>query len=932
MRYAIPSLSLYELETDTDVLDCLERFKNIKPKFQEEMAKELYQECIERNIPIDSNSLIWRFVDCKQEALDKATVLSLSLYYIAKTNELDKLCISDNTDILEKVSDTIKKAIDISDVFKEHVMLNPPKNSQATMFNSYLYTVGRNEQGEMLLFLIGLIEVKYYNLQVYEYEIKETFNFDRDNIVTVLDESSNNISLSDYGIPELKKYPMYDKEHVLLAIKFFNYYVGTKYEQELANNINNKIQEHKILDKEIHMTDKNKFKQYYIPYNPKPPKKEAGLAVGYNYGNPMGKNDVELSYEKLLANLGIKDTIITENNNALLNEAYLSKSKTIGGLERIDLNAKMFERYINELVGVPNTTKWNDNMRGILLLNKDKSVMAFILCNSVLDYLDDKNRKKIIKLNIPTTAITNFYVSKEVPRNREEYFQPLFNICMNRYSVEMVVLDKKDTETLEWLKKINFLVIKELDNYYFLGTKYLANEYVPLLETSNFKNESSLNKYGSDVGVYDKLGLWNPIVEIEGKAYRERCEALIFNDNNEVLMSINMNRYKIAGGGTHKESLIEEQLINECREEVRVNIKDIQYIGTYQNDFTDVHMEQYKGSLENVTYYGSITYLYTSKYDSKYTGEIKYVDRDDLLNTSKFYPVNYVLSKSIKPEWIVGIISRLRLTSGYYDTLFNKASLKTSFLYLVNNNESYGIDTLSTISLSESTNPSVDIISSNKRKKMESVIYGYYGLIDGTGKNLQKYKDLYSKMDDKQFTSYMKKFLNDKKQNFFLEILPNVNEPNLKKIKESADFLNIPLDEYIYYRHDGDKDVPVRSPYKVPKGKLILRRLQQTLSKKNTYSFNIDSRSHKTGALTGGDKVARITDMETYQLTAIGADATLQEFMSARADNMANKMAMNKQISLYGYTYLKDLPNDEKGQALKTTSIFFKAAGLDSDL
>lgn len=65
-----------------------------------------------------------------------------------------------------------------------------------------------------------------------------------------------------YGIPELKKYPMPDREHVKSAIRFFNY-VSPQYEKELADAIIARI-------KEYHMTDvsvgpDNRFGKYFDP-------------------------------------------------------------------------------------------------------------------------------------------------------------------------------------------------------------------------------------------------------------------------------------------------------------------------------------------------------------------------------------------------------------------------------------------------------------------------------------------------------------------------------------------------------------------------------------------------------------------------------------------------------------------------------------------
>jgi hypothetical protein len=109
--------------------------------------------------------------------------------------------------------------------------------------------------------------------------------------------------------------------------------------------------------------------------------------------------------------------------------------------------------------------------------------------------------------------------------------------------------------------------------------------------------------------------------------------------------------------------------------------------------------------------------------------------------------------------------------------------------------------------------------------------------------------------------------------------------------------------------------------------------MQQTLSKKNTYSLSVSSRNMKTGTVSGHDKIARISDTESYSLAAIGADCALKEFLGPRADNMESKTELNKQISMYGYAYQKDLPeNIEKSQAINTVAVYLMGAGLENDL
>lgn len=62
-----------------------------------------------------------------------------------------------------------------------------------------------------------------------------------------------------YGLPKLKKYPMPDKDHVISAIRFFNY-VSPENEKELAKNIKKKMREYDISYSKV--GDKNRLKKY----------------------------------------------------------------------------------------------------------------------------------------------------------------------------------------------------------------------------------------------------------------------------------------------------------------------------------------------------------------------------------------------------------------------------------------------------------------------------------------------------------------------------------------------------------------------------------------------------------------------------------------------------------------------------------------------
>lgn len=105
------------------------------------------------------------------------------------------------------------------------------------------------------------------------------------------------------------------------------------------------------------------------------------------------------------------------------------------------------------------------------------------------------------------------------------------------------------------------------------------------------------------------------------------------------------------------------------------------------------------------------------------------------------------------------------------------------------------------------------------------------------------------------------------------------------------------------------------------------------MSKKNAYSLSATSRSLKTNQLSGSDRVASVSNMESSALRAIGAQDILRELMGPRSDSMQAKQELNKNISMYGYSRLNDLPDDIFDKTtLNTTFYFLMGAGIESDL
>ena len=225
-------------------------------------------------------------------------------------------------------------------------------------------------------------------------------------------------------------------------------------------------------------------------------------------------------------------------------------------------------------------------------------------------------------------------------------------------------------------------------------------------------------------------------------------------------------------------------------------------------------------------------------------------------------------------------------------------------------------------------------ISSNKRKKMEKLIYDFFDAFDKSGTNTKKYKDLFSSMSDAQFDNYFKALFANENAYLILDIVDYEHSINMEDIERAAKVINVPLFEDVFMPHltmDKSKVIGTKEP--VPVGYINIKRTQQTVSKKNGISTNIDQRSAITGQVTGGDKNGRESDLENIMLISLGLTNTLKELNGPRADDIYMKEQMLRDISLNGYVSLNDLDEDVLNKTtLNTTSVYFLGMGLNTDL
>lgn len=222
-----------------------------------------------------------------------------------------------------------------------------------------------------------------------------------------------------------------------------------------------------------------------------------------------------------------------------------------------------------------------------------------------------------------------------------------------------------------------------------------------------------------------------------------------------------------------------------------------------------------------------------------------------------------------------------------------------------------------------------------RRKKVMDYLLTVMNLLDPTGQNAKIYEAQFEDMTDQEFDKYIRKFLNDEKQNFYLEIIEYERDLTMENIEKAAEFMKVPLMERVAYPYlTGDENNVIVSPYPVPVGYIHEKRLQQTLMKKSAGSTKIQKRSPLTGQVVNEDKNARNSDLESYSLAAMKANAALQEFMGPRADNELAKSEMYNDISRNGYVSLSDLNlyDPYRKTALNTFNTYYLMMGFSSNL
>lgn len=224
----------------------------------------------------------------------------------------------------------------------------------------------------------------------------------------------------------------------------------------------------------------------------------------------------------------------------------------------------------------------------------------------------------------------------------------------------------------------------------------------------------------------------------------------------------------------------------------------------------------------------------------------------------------------------------------------------------------------------------------SKRGQIETLVYRTLNAMDPSGANTQKYKAVFSKMNDAAFSKWVTQFLSDPKANIRLDIEEFDKTKSLKyeNIEKAAKGMNLDLYEYVYIPHvSSDPKRPVRTRTPVLVGYLNVKTVQQMQQKKSTGVINDLDRDDLTGIAKGESKGGTFSGIENEILIGLGADNVLSEICGARGDNVVEYENMLEKISESGTCSLKDIKTNslDKPTLLKT-DLFLKAMGIKTDI
>ncbi len=255
---------LTESVSDENVTAYVKELNEMIPKIRTYWNKFKYKDII-----IPRKKTIHKMEDYMRGALDRKYTLKIPMYKVEGHIK----------DVQSVVNNFIKEVRSITNDYPNYIVMAPSFDD--TDDDKFIYITLKEPFGDK----------EDRKDRVTQSKIKEL------NEAALSAEDKKDIPSSEYGLPEIRKYPMPDKTHVIKAIQFF-YACKPKNKQELADNIERRILELGLVGKVV--IDKNNknseyFSEWVTDKNATLEKNGDKYTVSYN----DGKDVEDISFKPL---------------------------------------------------------------------------------------------------------------------------------------------------------------------------------------------------------------------------------------------------------------------------------------------------------------------------------------------------------------------------------------------------------------------------------------------------------------------------------------------------------------------------------------------------------------------------------------------------------------------------------------------------------
>ena len=144
-------------------------------------------------------------------------------------------------------------------------------------------------------------------------------------------------------------------------------------------------------------------------------------------------------------------------------------------------------------------------------------------------------------------------------------------------------------------------------------------------------------------------GNYNAIVDTnKGIRSRGRSELLVINGNKVYLSKSKKGlcgNYDVPGGSWDKNETHNKSAIREAEEEARLKTKNVKYGSRYLTYYDEPHEWVQNNVPKEYQWRGYYTEVYVGEYAGKYNGKIDDKDKDDIIDTGKFYNIEDVFNE-----------------------------------------------------------------------------------------------------------------------------------------------------------------------------------------------------------------------------------------------------------------------------------------------